>query len=277
MTELPAGLLAALDLEATGTGSFRAPSFGEAEGQLIFGGQLLAQTLLAASRVESSKAVKSIQLIFVRSGSVAQGVEIDVEALHSGRTFSSAAVTIRQGDRACTSALVLLAAPEDDLIRHSTTMPSVTGPDQTLPNNSASPWWEVRVVGGVNVADPNAVGPAVLDIWTRFPGAPAEPPTNQALLAYASDGFLIGTAMRPHHGVGQSLAHSSIATTVITHTIAFHEPIDASEWMLLSHESPYSGRGGSYGRANVFTQDGRLVASFVQENMIRAMAQPKKE
>src|ERR1700685_3171711 len=96
---------------------------------------------------------------------------------------------------------------------------------------------------------------------------------SQALLAYASDGFLIGTAMRPHLGVGQALAHVSISTSVITHTLSFHEPFDPGQWLLLSQESQYAGRGRSYGRGTVFTEDGRLVASFVQENMIRDFPQ----
>ena len=92
----------------------------------------------------------------------------------------------------------------------------------------------------------------------RFPGAPDDLRTSQALLAYASDGFLIGTAMRPHRGVGQALSHVTISTTVLTHTLTFHEPFRAGDWLLLAQEAPYAGRGRSYGRAHVFTEDGRL-------------------
>jgi acyl-CoA thioesterase II len=128
---------------------------------------------------------------------------------------------------------------------------------------------ELRFVDDVDINDPALIGPPELDVWSRFPDAPADPVTNQALLAYATDGFLIATAMRPHEGVGQALAHTAISTTVLSHTLTFHEPVDASAWLLLAHESPYAGRGRSYGRANVFTEDGALVASYVQENMIR--------
>ena len=131
--------------------------------------------------------------------------------------------------------------------------------------------WEIRVVGGVDISDPDAVGPAELDVWTRFVGAPDDPAISQALLAFATDGFLIGTAMRPHPGVGQAQAHRTLSTGVISHTLTFHEPVSAGEWMLLSHRSPYAGRGRSYGRADVFQGDGRLVASFVQDAMIRPM------
>ena len=92
---------------------------------------------------------------------------------------------------------------------------------------------------------------------------------NQALLAYASDGFLIATAMRPHEGIGQSMAHVSVATTVLTQTLTFHEPFRAGDWLLLDQRSTYAGRGRSHGAADVFTADGRLVASFTQDNMVR--------
>ena len=65
------------------------------------------------------------------------------------------------------------------------------------------------------------------------------------------------------------MAHRNIATGVVSHTLTFHEPVPVGTWLLMAHESPYAGRGASYGSAQVFTQDGRLVASFVQESMIR--------
>jgi acyl-CoA thioesterase II len=92
------------------------------------------------------------------------------------------------------------------------------------------------------------------------------------LLGYASDGFLIGTAMRPHPGIGQALAHVSISTSVITQTLTFHEDFDVGGWLLLAHRSPQAGHGRSFGRADVFSAEGRLVASYSQENMIRAPA-----
>ena len=76
--------------------------------------------------------------------------------------------------------------------------------------------------------------------------------------------------MRPHRGVGQAQAHRTLSTGVLSHTLTFHEPCSASEWLLLAHRSPYAGRGRSYGYANVFRSDGQLVASFVQDGMIRA-------
>src|SRR5207237_3879788 len=124
--------------------------------------------------------------------------------------------------------------------------------------------WQVQVEGGVDISDPEAVGPPELEVWTRFDGAPGDPLLDQALLAFATDGFLIGTAMRPHPGVGQAQAHVTLSTGVLSHTLTFHEPLYAGDWLLLSHHSTYAGHGRCYGRANVFDVDGALVASFVQ-------------
>jgi acyl-CoA thioesterase II len=130
----------------------------------------------------------------------------------------------------------------------------------------------VRIVGDVDIRNPDEVGPPELRLWTRFGTAPDDPLISQALLAYAADGFLMGTAMRPHRGVGQSQVHSVISTAVISHTITFHEQFRASDWILLDHESPYAGRSITYGRANAFDLTGRLVASFIQDNMVRRFA-----
>jgi acyl-CoA thioesterase len=243
---------------------------------VVFGGQLLAQSIVAASTVDPTKEVKSIHTVFARGGAPDVPLEIDVEAMHVGRALASATVTTRQGDRLCTRSLVLLSAVEPDLIRHGSTPPDVGSPEDAAPISGEGEFWEIRVVGGVDLSDPDEVGPPELGAWVRFPGAEATAVIGQALLAYATDGFLIATAMRPHAGIGQSMAHVSISTSVLSHTLTFHEPVDASEWHLLAHESPYAGRGRTYGRANIFTAGGRLVGSFVQDNMVRAFPEGQK-
>ncbi len=271
-----ADLLEVLDLEPAGEGRFTARNISTGTGGVVFGGQILAQTVVAGATADPAKEVKSVHTVFARGGDPARPLDIEVDAMHTGRALASATVTVRQGERLCARSLVLLSAAEPDLIRHAAAPPEVGGPDQAVPSGGEGGFWELRVVGGVDLSDPATVGPAQLDVWSRFPGDGVTGLHGQALLAYATDGFLIGTAMRPHEGVGQSMAHVSISTSVLAHTITFHEPVDAAAWHLLAHESPYAGRGRSYGRANVFTEDGRLVASFVQDNMIRAFPEGQR-
>lgn len=269
-------LLAVLDLEPAGEGRFTARNFDTGRGGVVFGGQILAQTVVAGASADPSKGVQSVQTVFARGGDLGRPLEIEVEPMHVGRALASATVTVRQGDRLCARSLVLLSAEEPDLIRHAAAPPPVGGPQDAVPSGGAEGFWEIRVVGGVDIADPGAVGPPELCVWSRFPGAEATGALGQALLSYATDGFLIGTAMRPHRGVGQAMAHVSISTSVLSHTLSFHEPIDPGAWHLLAHESTYAGRGRSYGRAGVFTEDGRLVASFVQDNMVRAFPEGQR-
>jgi acyl-CoA thioesterase II len=113
------------------------------------------------------------------------------------------------------------------------------------------------------------VGPPDLDVWVRVPDAPDDAAIHQALLAYITDGFLIGTAMRPHAGVGQAQAHVTVATAVVSHTLTFHRACSMAEWVLLSHHSDFTGGGRCHGRANVFDRDGALVASYVQDGLLR--------
>lgn len=269
-------LLGTLELKQIGDGRFRAENYIGGLGGVVFGGQLLAQSILAASTIDPTKELKSLHTVFARGGDLDQPLDIEVEAMHVGRALASATVTVRQGDRLCTRSLALLSAAEPDLIRHGALPPAVGGPDDATPAPGEIGLWELRVVGGVALSDPDEVGPAQLPVWVRFPDAVATGVTAQALLAYATDGFLIGTAMRPHAGIGLSMAHVSISTSVLSHTITFHEPVDAGEWHLLAHESPYAGRGRTYGRANIFTADGRLVGSFVQDNMVRAFPEGQR-
>jgi acyl-CoA thioesterase II len=268
------GLPAAFSLTRVGEGRYSAVNMGEGGARdVVYGGQLLAQMILASDQVAGTKEVASIHTLFARAASASQPVEIDVEVIHDGRTMASHGVTVRQGDRVCAQGLVLRRADGPDLIRHQPPMPEVDGPDAAPVAGQpglVAPGSELRVVGGVDTSDPDApVGPSELFVWVRLPAVTEDPVMAQALLAYGTDGFLIGTAMRPHAGIGQNMAHRSVATGVVSHTLTFHQPVPVGSWLLMAHEGAWAGRGAAYGRAQVFTEDGTLVASFVQESMIR--------
>jgi acyl-CoA thioesterase len=258
-------LVAALELESTGPDRFRAQHVLANGLGVVFGGQLLAQSLVAGLHGLEGKRAKTLHTIFARGASPEAPLDITVEAMHSGRAFASTTVTISQGDRLCTRSLLLATADEAHFIHHADPAPDLAPPSA----DGVSGEWDVRIVDEVDVSDPELTGPPDLDVWTRFPGAPDDPVVDQALLAFATDGFLIGTAMRPHPGVGQAQAHVTVTTGVVSHTLTFHETFAARDWLLLSHHSPHAGHGRSYGRADVFRTDGALVASYVQDGMIR--------
>jgi acyl-CoA thioesterase-2 len=279
-----AGGQEAFELEDAGPGRFLALNIGDPERHdVVFGGQIIAQAVLASARAvgtASAKVVVSVHTVFARAASLRSPLEIDVDTMHEGRTVGSDTVTVRQGERLCARVLVLRQAPARDLVRHQDEMPpaaaaaAAAGPGAAAANSHAdglvAPGTEVRVAGGVDTWDPAApTGPAELNVWVRLPQWAGGEALPKALLAYATDGFLIGTAMRPHAGIGQDMAHSSLATGVLTHTLSFHEVVPAAEWLLLAHSSSYAGRGRCYGRAHVYREGGQLIASFVQESLLR--------
>jgi acyl-CoA thioesterase-2 len=265
-------LVKMLDLEPIAPNVFHSRNI-ESPREEIFGGQLLAQSIAAAALSNPEMQVKSMHTVFQRAGHVDETLVLEVDRLHVGRTFGSVEVSIRQGDRLCARSLVLLHQPDPDFISHHDDAPDLNPPEGDPVSDMALRGWDVRIADGVDISDPAAIGPPELRVWSRFTDVPPEHWVSQALLAYASDGFLIGTAMRPHAGVGQALAHVSIATSVITQTLTFHQHFDAGTWLLAAHHSPYAGQGRTFGRADVFTADGNLVASYSQENMVRGMAE----
>ena len=269
-------LLDALTLEPIGRGRYRAINVQANSFGAVFGGQLLAQSVVAGATGQDGMAVKTVHTVFSRGVSPASPIEIDVEAMHDGRNFASRTVTISQDDQLCTRSLVVLSRDEPDTIRHGDAPARASTPHDAKPRRPYAHGgaWETRVVDGVDLADPDLVGPAELDVWSRFPDAPDDPVVSQALLAYATDAFLVGTTLRPHEGLGLAVVHVTVTTGVVSHTLTFHEPFAASEWLLLSHRSPYAGRGRGHGRADVFRADGQLVASCSQDTMIRAKPRP---
>lgn len=262
----------AFDVEPAGESRFRAKCLDGRGREVVDGSQLLAQAIVATCKSQPGKDARSAHMIFARAATVQAGLELEVDTLHDGRSFGSASVSVRQGERLCARGLVLLDRDTPDLIRHAARMPDVPGPEAAEPHDMGVSGRELRIVDGAYTGDPEAVGPPELYAWLRYRESPPEPYLRQALLAHFTGHLLIATAMRPHRGIGEAMAHRSLSTGVLALTVSFHDPVRSDEWLLYAHESPHAGRGLSYGRAQVFTRDGRLVASFSQENMIRGLA-----
>src|SRR5438045_743138 len=100
----------ALTLEPLGPDRYRVTEHVGPGGGVIFGGQLLAQSIVAARAGHDDKQVKSVHTVFARAASTDAPIEISVDPTHSGRTFASSTVTISQADRVCARSLVLLSA-----------------------------------------------------------------------------------------------------------------------------------------------------------------------
>jgi acyl-CoA thioesterase II len=266
----PSPILSSLALERLGDTTFRGQSVPDERRPVVFGGQIMGQMIVAASTYEPAKRVKSLHVIFARSGTVKLPVEIELDPFHSGRALGTIGATASQGDRGLSRGLLLLDAGEPDVIRHQIPTPPAGGPLQTPPVAALDhAGVEVRVVDGVDLMTTAATGPPEIHVWVRFADVPDDVAVHQALLSWYTDPFLIAAAMRPHDGIGQEQAHETLSTGVIAHTLSFHEPFRADEWMLIANHSVHAGAGRTYGEGHVFREDGQIVASFVQENMIR--------
>jgi acyl-CoA thioesterase-2 len=267
-----------LRLEPLGDQVWRAPHEHSADDimrNVVFGGQILGQMIVAAAlEGDGTKEVKSIHVIFARAGDYGSPLDYVVEPIHRGRTFASDRIDARQNGRSIASGLILWNLDEPDIVTHTANveMPDVPPPEDPAgrEDNRVFPGAMARICFGINTwSDEEPLRPAVQNVWTRVPVSFPDPVVNQAILSWATDGFLIGTALLPHEGVNESHAHKTISTGVVSHTVNFHERFDASEWLLIAHESVWAGRGRSHGRANVWTQSGKLVASFTQDNIVR--------
>lgn len=264
-------ILECLELEAVGTNRYRGLNQTGAR-QFVSGGQLIGQMIVAAKRTDPEKSVKSIHANFARAGAPDQAVELQVDVAHLGRALGTLSATASQGDRTLAHAVILTDAGDDDVIRHQLPAPSVDGPDVSapLPGRPGGP--ERRIVGGIDLDEVGYNGPAEVMVWARYPDAPEDETINRAILCFYIHNNLIPAAMRPHDGIGQSMAHETLSTGVITHAMTFHEPFLVSEWHLLANTSTHAGYGRTFGTGDVFTESGTHVASFTQESLIRRPA-----
>src|SRR5579863_9682162 len=123
-------ILSTLDLEPLGTNQYRGANVTVGHG-VVFGGQLLAQSIVAALRGNDGKLVKTVHTVFARGATTELPVDILVDPMASGRSMASSTVSISQDGRLCTRSIVLMSADEPDLIRHADPAPAVAGPDET--------------------------------------------------------------------------------------------------------------------------------------------------
>jgi acyl-CoA thioesterase len=266
-------LLRLLDVQPAGDGLYEGPSYGDVRRNVVEGSQLLAQTMVAASKSAPGQRVVSAHTIFSRPAVFDRPLHFAVTAPRRGRNFSTLAVETTQDGKPIASGLVLLDRGAPDLIRAQTEAPKVPGPDRSQDFDFGVIGREVRFVNGDYSPDPDRIGPPELHAWVRHRENPAELCLKQALLAQPTGHFTIAAAMLPHKGFGEAMAHRSISTGVLAITIAVHEDPDLTEWLLYANPAIYAGRGLVQGEGRIFTESGRLVASYTVQAMVRAFEQ----
>lgn len=283
MTQTLDTLVQLLALEPVEENLFRGASHDLGFRQL-FGGQVLGQSLSAAVQtVEPERQAHSLHGYFLRPGDARLPVVYQVERVRDGGSFSTRRVSAIQKGQIIFTAIASFQAEEPGFA-HQVAMPQVPGPDglrdhiELILNSSLAipervrerlqgrKALQMRPVGLQNPVDPRPQEP-FQHLWVRSDGVlPDNPALHRYLLAYASDFFLIATALLPH---AASLWAPDLQLASLDHAIWFHRPVQADQWLLYSLESPWTGGGRGLARGHFFNQAGELVATVAQEGLMR--------
>ncbi|WP_263144107.1 acyl-CoA thioesterase II [Pseudomonas sp. RIT-PI-AD] len=276
-------LVALLSLEAIEENLFRGVSQDLGFRQL-FGGQVLGQSLSAASQtVEETRSVHSLHGYFLRPGDAGLPVVYQVDRVRDGGSFTTRRVTAIQKGQPIFTCSASFQQHEEGF-QHQIAMPDVPGPENLksetelaravadrLPERmreravSDKPI-EIRAVRTEDPFGPEIAEPARY-IWFRADGAlPDIPAIHKYILAYASDFNLLTTSLLPH---GVSVWQKFMQVASLDHALWFHGDLRADEWLLYAMDSPWANSGRGFSRGSIFSRDGRLVASVVQEGLIR--------
>jgi acyl-CoA thioesterase II len=268
-------MLAIFDVAPAGTGpSGEALFTGECDcgggRNMVEGSQVLAQSIVAAAKALPGRTPRTAHALFVGATDRFKPLDLSVATVRAGRSFASAVVTASQDGRTCVTATVLLDYPQPDVIRHDhPDAAPEAGPDESTSIHMPLTGRDLRIAGVVHHDSPDEVGPPTMDAWLRYTPVPERDDLRRALLAHFTGHLAISATFRAHAGIGTSQAHHTVSTAPMGIAVSFHEPVGWDGWIRYHHESTYAGAGMSYIRGQILTSDGRLVASFTQDAMIR--------
>jgi acyl-CoA thioesterase II len=266
-----ADLLGLIDVTQVEPTRFTSPAYHDVRRNVVEAGHQLAQAIVAASKQIPGKRVTSASMLFPKAARFDEPLDLDVEVLRDGRSFSTLEVRVAQGGSLRSVATLLMDVGAPDLMRHDVEMPDIGGPMDAEPLDMWMTGRELRVVDGAYDPDPDRIGPPVIHTWARFRNAPSEPALHSALLAQSTTHWTIAAAMRPHPGIGEAQAHKTLSTGIMAVNLALHDEVDVTQWLLYSNPAIHAGGGRAQGEGHVFTQDGRLVASYTVQAMIREL------
>jgi acyl-CoA thioesterase II len=260
--DLWSDLLACLKFDSTPSETRFTAHNQHLEYHRVFGGQLLAQFIRAASLTCPEKTVKSLHAVFPREGRADELIDYEVIPHYQGRSFATLSITATQSKGPIGTASVSMHVMEDGpVLQTIDPVGPVPGPEHEVALDIIP--WETRASTNL---DATTTGPPEFELWTRTP--PVDPELAPALAAYATDLTLIGTALRPLDGLSQRGNGSQFTSAVTTHTI-WYRTFTTDQWLLLRQHSPVLAHGRSFGRGDVLTHDGVLVASYGQEALLR--------
>ncbi len=283
-------LVELMDLEVIEENIFRGESQDIGSPQ-VFGGQVLGQALMAASRTVEGRLVHSLHAYFLRRGDFEAPIVYEVDRARDGGSFSNRRIIAVQHGEQIFNMTASFQKPEDGL-EHQSKMPEVKPPNELedLVDLIKPEWVEqlpARIKRMLTRRRPFEVRPVEIPhfltnktaeptkhSWIRANGkVPNHEGLHQALLAYVSDYDLLTTAILPH---GTNLMQNRFQMASLDHAMWFHKPMMIDQWMLFAYESTRSSGSRGFARAEIFAQDGTLIASTSQEGLMRVRRQSTK-
>ena len=274
-------LVKLLDVELQPDGSFLGSRQPGGRGR-VFGGQVIAQGLMAAMRtVAPDRICHSLHAYFMRGGDEDHPIQFRVDQDFDGGSFTTRRVTALQDNRPILTMGASFQRYETGL-EHQDAMPDVPSPEelpddieqarQALSPERFNQIMRFRLTRPIEMRwvephHPRRPAPPVSHVWLKL-AAPVTGDANlhRAILAYASDMALLGTSTRPH-AVGWEMPNFQSAS--LDHILWIHDEVDMNDWLLYAMDSPWAARGRGFNRGRFYTRDGRLVASVAQEGLIR--------
>jgi acyl-CoA thioesterase-2 len=285
MISTAADLVAILDLETIEVDIFRGRS-PQNGWKRVFGGQVIAQALVAASRTVEGRAPHSLHGYFILPGDPLIPIVFEVDRIRDGRSFTTRRVVAIQRGKAIFSLSASFQIDERG-IEHSLPAPAAADPE-TLPGPTellaaADEATRERLKVFIDRVRPIEVRRSDLSrfspgargrrrepnqsLWIRIgERLPDDPAIHRAALAFLSDMTLLDTALAAH---GFSVSDPEFQVASLDHALWFHRPCRADEWLLYVQDSPNSGGSRALTRGLLYTRDGVLVASVAQEGLIR--------
>jgi acyl-CoA thioesterase-2 len=279
-------LIKLLDLETLEENLFR----GQSEnigGPRVFGGQVIGQALTAAVRtVPEKRFVHSLHAYFLRPGDMEYPIIYDVERTRDGGSFTTRrVVAIQKGEPIFDMALSFHKVEKGP--SHQIDMLDIPGPNECTSELEVRKKMidkvpakyrdfflrerpiEIRNLPGEGMFEEPTKKEPYKHVWMKAVGKlPDDVVHHQAILAYASDMGLLSTSMNPHK---LSFAKGNVMSASLDHAMWFHRPFRADQWMLYSTDSPSASNARGFNRGSVYTEDGTLVASAVQEGLMRVV------
>jgi acyl-CoA thioesterase-2 len=281
-------LISILDLEQLEHNLFRGRS-PQVGWQRVFGGQVIGQALVAASRTVEGRGAHSLHAYFMLPGDPAVPIIYEVDRIRDGRSFTTRRVVAIQHGRAIFTMSASFQIDEPGL-DHQATMPDVP-PPESLPSESdlqkaylenapegVRRYWsrprplELRPVDLRHYLSREPLDP-VQNVWVRASETlPDDPDIHRCVLAYASDMTLLDTAL---FAPGRSILDPDMQAASLDHALWFHRPFRADEWLLYAEDSPSASFARGFTRGSLFNREGALVASVAQEGLIRVRTADK--